>query len=112
MKKTIVIINEQHKLMKEQKELLNSNFDSWEKKEVPASGWNINQMENVISDLTLFSGTVVMASPVTYMVMQLAKLHSDYYVEVKIFHNDNREKVELPNGKVIHKVAKTGWQLV
>ncbi|MGM0409230.1 MAG: hypothetical protein ACQEQF_00605 [Bacillota bacterium] len=112
MKKSIVIINEQHTLMEEQEQILNSNFDSWETKEVPASGWNIDEMESIISELTLFDGTVVMASPVPYMVMQLGKLHSDYYVEVKIFHNDNRKKVELPNGKVIHKVAKTGWQLV
>jgi len=31
---------------------------------------------------------------------------------VHIFHNDNREKKELPNGKIIHTVAQKGWVLV
>jgi uncharacterized protein (DUF111 family) len=30
----------------------------------------------------------------------------------KVFHNDNREKKELPNGKIIMTVAKKGWVLV
>jgi hypothetical protein len=30
----------------------------------------------------------------------------------QVFHNDRREKKELPNGKVIMTVAKEGWELV
>ena len=33
-------------------------------------------------------------------------------VEVKVLHNDKREKKELPNGKIIMTVAQAGWVIV
>ena len=35
-----------------------------------------------------------------------------YGTQVLVFHNDKRQKRELPNGKIISVVAETGWQLV
>jgi len=31
---------------------------------------------------------------------------------IRVLHNDNRQKKELPNGKIIMTVAETSWQLV
>ena len=54
---------------------------------------------------TLDTDTVVVfCSPIPAMM----KLLDGWFV----FHNDAREKVELPNGKIIMKVAEKGWQLV
>lgn len=53
---------------------------------------------------------VVFASPVPYLLKELACRFGDK--RVRVFHNDHREKVELPNGRVINKVASTGWQIV
>lgn len=36
----------------------------------------------------------------------------DERYKVLIFHNDNREKKELPGGKVVSVVSQTGWQLI
>ena len=66
---------------------------------------------------------VIFASPVPYMLMRLSDLAAQcidpntgtkaYALErVYVFHNDNREKKELPNGKIIQTVASTGWILV
>lgn len=64
---------------------------------------------------------VVFVSPIPYMMIQLTR--KEYYIPtleyvdqtgmfIKTFHNDNRDKKELPNGKIIYTVAKEGWQLV
>jgi hypothetical protein len=107
MEKVQVIINEQHKLTAEQETLLNNRFDKWELYKVPAEGWTIAEMNNRMFDLT--TAKCVFVSPIPYMLKILTSIN---YKNIYIFHNDKREKVELPNGKVIYKVADTGWQIV
>lgn len=104
MKRALVILNEQHKLMDEQVAILDGLFD-WSVKAVPASGWSLSQMREVIQELKAFDGEVVFASPVPALLMGMEGRGF-------LFHNDRREKKELPNGKVIMAVAQTGWQLV
>ena len=126
MKKVKVIMNEQHKLMEEQIKILNERFgESWEIYPVPEKGWSLEEMKRVYEELK--SGyVIVFASPIPYLIMKLA--HDEgYYIAasenplygatytsstVLIFHNDKREKKELPNGRIVHVVAQTGWQLV
>lgn len=126
MKNVKVIMNEQHSLMEEQENILNEKFsDNWEIFPVPAEGWTLEEMEKVYEELK--SGyTIIFASPIPYLIMKLS--HDEgYYIatsenplygvvysssEVMIFHNDKREKKELPNGRIVHVVAQTGWQLV
>jgi len=102
-----VIINEQHELTAEQETLLNTRFYNWELHKVPAEGWNKAQMDEKIFDLS--ATKCVFVSPIPYMLMRLTSIN---YRDIYIFHNDKREKVELPNGKVIYKVADTGWELI
>lgn len=104
MKRALVILNEQHKLMDEQVAILDGLFD-WSVKAVPASGWSLSQMREVVQELKAFDGEVVFASPVPALLMGMEGRGF-------LFHNDRREKKELPNGKVIMAVAQTGWQLV
>ena len=123
---TKIIINEQHGLIEEQRQLLEEKFGSnIEMLLVPASGWTLEEMETVAKDLE--GETVVFVSPIPFLLSALSFM-SGYGHEstclsanghlmgentnVFIFHNDNREKKELPNGKVIFTVAKTGWQLI
>lgn len=127
--KAIVIINEQHSLLSDQNRILNSYFDSYELYKVPAEGWSIKQMNeqvdnDIIQENYNYSKAIVFASPVPYLLAHCASVsgridtaREDYGLAIPelyvyLFHNDKREKKELPNGKVISVVAKEGWQLV
>ena len=102
--KALIILNEQHSLMNEQVTILDGLFD-WSVKAVPASGWHLSQMREVLQELKSFDGEVVFASPIPALLMGMEGGGF-------LFHNDRREKKELPNGKIIMTVAQTGWQLV
>jgi len=102
--KALVLLNEQHSLMNEQVAILDGLFN-WSVKAVPASGWSLSQMREVLQELKAFDGEVVFASPIPALLMGMEGGGF-------LFHNDRREKKELPNGKVIMTVAQTGWQLV
>jgi hypothetical protein len=123
MKKAIVVINEQHNLMAEQQQILDSQYESWQLCEVPASGWTLEEQKDKACELACDQADKVMASPVPYLLMSLAYtrgVNSEmspgrcliFRGDLYLFHNDKREKKELPGGKVISVVAQTGWQLV
>jgi len=126
MSKVTIIINEQHSLLEEQEQILNKTYTTWEKLLVPASGWTIEEIKEVAIKL---EGVVIFVSPIPVLIKWLSedseingynKCPAGYYntsnmsmVEsVKIFHNDKREKKELPNGRIISVTAETGWQLI
>jgi len=129
--KTLVILNEQHKLMEEQVEILNAEFDvgGWEICSVPADGWTYNEIYDIGNELIDEYERVVFASPVPALLSKLCFDEGynkamtendidekDYYhgiiQRVFVFHNDRRVKKTLPNGKVISTVAEKGWRLV
>lgn len=124
MNKAIVLINEQHKMMKEQIEILNDKYESWETCLVPASGWTIKEQKEKAIELQDHWRDIVFASPVPFLLMLCSNRdgrasEAQYWGQnapetsaVSLFHNDKREKKELPNGKIINVVAQTGWQLV
>ena len=116
MKKAIVIMNEQHSLLTEQKLGLSDMFkDSWEIKNVPAKGWTWQEQDKITKDLINTDIThVVFVSPVPVLLRNLSYEHGKDLNNpaVLVFHNDNREKKELPGGKIISVVAQEGWQLV
>jgi hypothetical protein len=105
---TNVILNEQHKLMDDQKRMLDERFGiaGWEIASVPKSGWDLKEMRNVAEILK--NETVCFASPIPALMKLVASTGNEFYV----LHNDNREKKELPNGKIIMTVAKEGWMIV
>lgn len=104
-----VIINEQHQLMEEQQKILQETFGEFEFLKVPADGWNLQEMKEVNESL---SGNVVFCSPIPVLLGLVAANAKEKHTNVYVFHNDVREKKELPNGKIIQVVAATGWQLV
>lgn len=119
MKKNVVIINEQHQLLEGQKTLLDKTFgiDGWELKLAPAIGWTKEEINVVYKELC-HPGSVTFISPVPLLMAQLS-----YYTGVSdsvgsadfrvfLFHNDKREKKELPGGKIIQVISKDGWELV
>ena len=113
---TIVIMNEQHSLLPEQEKILNEKFNnSWEFMKVPADGWALYQMREKIMEIIDKSTVdnnifVVFVSPIPYMLKIMVS--SSSVKETFVFHNDNRIKKELPNGKIISVVAETGWCLL
>ena len=124
MKKiAIVYINEQHTMMDEQKSILDQKYKkSWSVILVPAKGWTLEQQKEIISehDMNIFNNRIenidfVFASPIPYMVKEfgaMAQLYCEQNIDTLVFHNDNRDKKEIPGGKVIMVVSKTGWELV
>lgn len=126
--KTIVVMNESHGLMDEQKSILDRKYPNYEILSVPASGWTLQEIDGVADTIheKLIEGgketenAVIFVSPIPALIKACMMravspdyMESIYYCyEILIFHNDNREKKELPNGKIIQVVAKTGWQLV
>jgi hypothetical protein len=112
--KAIVVLNEQHSLMSEQEEILKDTFDSFNIKSVPANGWTLEEMRNIAIELSgeMVKGVnIIFASPVPALMIFTAKLEMHNIGRVAVFHNDRREKKELPNGKIIFTVAQTGWEL-
>jgi len=124
-----VFLNEQHSLMEEQSKLLDEEFDSWTIVSVPAHGLSLAEQKeiaqkvgNKVGAIDYSEGidvTFVFASPVPFLLKEMSvnskqdgTFGMDYLYDVRVFHNDKRDKKELPNGKVIFTVAKEGWQLV
>lgn len=108
-----VILNEQHTLLEEQKTLLDDKFGKqWVILSVPAEGWNRSEIGEVAKRLV--NDTVVFASPIPLLLGTLAYEQGCGSAKLQTFllHNDKREKKELPTGKVISVVAKTGWELI
>ncbi len=110
MTTAIVIMNEQHQLMAEQRQLLDAKYESWDFCKVPASGWTLAEQQEKSEELASNPADKVIASPVPYLLMRLATTRGKG--GLCLFHNDKREKKELPGGRIINVVAQTGWQLV
>ncbi|HHX32210.1 MAG TPA: hypothetical protein GX712_06435 [Bacteroidales bacterium] len=111
-----VIINETHSLLDEQKALIEKlrkdaflcdDLHKVVTVKVPAKGWTLEQMKEKGKEMR--GSWVIFVSPIPFLIKYLSR---DMGTGVRIFHNDNREKKELPNGKIIHTVSRTGWQLV
>lgn len=131
-KKGIVIINEQQKLLLEQERILEEKFEEYELLKVPKESWSLQEMKRISEEIheelstieveldsnfmyPIVESAVVFVSPIPFMIkaLQLLAMEEDgEEYDVLIFHNDRREKKELPGGKIIYTVAETGWQLV
>ena len=122
----LIIINEQHTLLDVQNEILLNRFgvDGWNTLPVPARGWTQEEMDAIMASDIFKTKTVIFISPIPYMIKMLtaasmANMHLQNIItrysrtveSVLLMCNDNREKRELPNGKIIFTVAKTGWYL-
>ena len=107
MKKVLVILNEQHKLMESQEALLNDRFkDNWRVLPIPQNGMTKIQQDEALRDIK--GHVLVFASPIPYLLGKAV----DQGETTLVLHNDLREKKELPNGKIISVVAKEGWELL
>jgi len=124
-KKAIIIINENHSMMDEQKSIIEERYQNYEFLKVPAQGWTLEEMRSIVEEISSMDLRgcyleVVFVSPVPFMIRELTRreiLFLNEYAEqtnlfVRVFHNDRREKKELPDGRIIQVVAQTGWQLV
>ena len=118
--KTKVVINEQHSLLPNQVEILDSKFqiNGWELFKIPAEGLTLAAQIATAGRIQENPG-VVFASPVPVLLarcvalaVEADSLGGGLRGSIWILHNDHREKKELPGGKVIMTVAQTGWQLV
>ena len=115
--KAIVIINETHSMMDEQKSIIEERYQNYEFLKVPSHGWTLEEMKKIKSKIweeymnSDEEMNIVFISPVPYLLKELAAV-SQGAENVLVMHNDRREKKELPDGRIISVVAQTGWQLV
>ncbi len=106
-KHIVVVINEQHTLLYEQLTLLG---DNWSTQTTPKNGLNLIDQRSLAASLIEHDrgNKIVFCSPVPFLLAKVAKEHPC----VGVFHNDRREKKELPNGEVISVIAREGWEIV
>ena len=118
----LVVMNETHSLLPEQEEILEKEYEEFNILPVPSQGWDtdeildqINQLHDKACEEKL---DIVFVSPIPLMIRELTEMamcpkgSGRRRYKVKLFHNDRREKKELPNGEIIQVVAQTGWELV
>lgn len=110
----VVIKNVTHRLFEEQQvliEQLTTNADEIKVLEVPADGWDLQEMNRVLENFESYPNDTkfIFVSPIPYLLKETVKRYGD---QVLIFHNDRREKKELPDGRIIQVVASKGWQLL
>ena len=123
--KTVVVINEAHTLMEDQKRVLEELNKDFEFLKVPTDGWTYEEQISVAEELITKADQVVFASPIPALLMILsrvegikhfAKMEGEDSIEVRVLHNDQRVAKEIPDGKggvrMIHTVSPTGWILV
>ena len=114
MKKTTIIIkNETHDILPDQAGYL-PYHRACTFFEVPAKGWSLEQIVNIANEILWNrpENFIISVSPVPVLLGLLAAGADAAGKRVYVFHNDHREKKELPDGKIIMVVAKTGWKLV
>ncbi len=111
--KAYVIINESHDLFPQQEDCL-LEFQEWERINIPSQGLTLREMDELLDKWEgdwerMDERILVFASPVPYLMVESARR---WPYTVRVFHNDKREKKELPNGKIIMTVAKEGWEII
>ena len=103
----VVVINEQHKLLPEQRALLERLRAPWAELRVPAGGWPLAEIRARFRALRGQRGVrVLFVSPIPAAMRVLGG------TKWGVFHNDKREKRELPDGRIVAVTAKTGWEIV
>ena len=110
-KQALVFLNEQHKLLPIQVDLLNKNFGegNWGIFPIPAEGLSLQDIKNILAISR--SARVVLASPVPALLAGFASLAGQGEGHVWIFHNEFREAIEV-EGRIIHGLHPKGWELV
>jgi len=109
MERIFIVMNEQHSIMESQEELLVQHFGDAKREyvKIPATGLTHQQQLDIVNSIDS-SETVVFVSPVPLMLVRSALNMQQTY----LFANEGREKKELPNGKIIFVVPRTGWELI
>ena len=107
MKKALLVINEQHSILPDQERVLKLAGYEYEEFKIPAKGMTLAEMREAVDSFPAWS-KIIFLSPVPAMMSMLNSKGKRF----RVFHNDNREKKELANGKIIMTVAKEGWELV
>ena len=104
-----VIINEQHKLLPDQSRALDEALGAgaWTVQTVPAAGLTLAEIDAMARAIPCGVG-LVMASPIPALMV----LAAWWGRKVRCLHNDKRDKVETPDGRITMRVAADGWVVV
>lgn len=123
--RNVVIMNEAHSLLSEQEKILKEKFKRYEFLYIPKNGWSKEDQQRIAKQLVNEGGNIIFISPVP-VLLGLIAFYKGYGqagietgqpfmgcdINLFLFHNDHRQKKELPDGRIIQVVASTGWQLM
>ena len=115
--RAIIIINETHSMMDEQKSIIEERYQNYEFLKVPSHGWTLEEMKKIKSKIWeeyMYSSgemNIVFVSPVPYLLKELASLGAKFS-SFKSLWCTMTQGERTPDGRIISVVAQTGWQLV
>ena len=110
------VINKAHSLMVEQEQILNSLIsegDDLIRVDVPEEGLTLEQqieLSHSLMDEMNGDDYLIFVSPIPCMIGYICST-IESSKNILIFGNDKREKKELPNGRIVQVISKTGWYL-
>lgn len=116
MKLALVIINEQHTLLPEQKKLLEKRY-VFQEILLPKRGLDKAAMLNLATELILENKRwlkkhrvqeIIFVSPIPGLMAMLCQRGKSF----RVLHNSRREKVENPDGRLVMTLAKKGWEII
>ncbi|MDZ5005859.1 hypothetical protein GNF40_06875 [Clostridium perfringens] len=106
--KVIIVKNEQHTLLKEQKVILESKFSEYEYLNIYKEGISIKEQLEIIKYLLKKKVDIIFLSPIPLMLGKLSKYSQN---SVYVFTNSKRNKSEK-NGKITFNIENSGWKLL
>lgn len=106
--KVIIVKNEQHTLLEEQKLILESKFSGYEYLNIPKEGISIKEQLEIIEDLINKNVHIIFLSPIPLMLGKLSKYSQN---SVYVFTNSKRNKSEK-NGQITFNIENSGWELL
>ena len=106
--KVIIVKNEQHTLLEEQKVILESRFSEYEYLNIPKEGISIKEQFEIIEYLLKKNIDIIFLSPIPLILGKLSKYSKNL---VCVFTNSKRNKIEK-NGQISFNIEKNGWELL
>jgi len=111
MKVVKIVINEEHRLLKCQHEVLEKTFGrAWyEYIQIPAGGMTAKEQVELAGRMWEEECDVVVVSPAPVLLTELVKVKKKKG-KLYVFVNDKREKIEK-DGRILLKLPADGWYL-
>ena len=107
-KNAILIINVDQELFPDQITLLNRNYASFKRLNIPMNKYTKDIAAKVTSDLLATGDDIIVRSTLPILMAEF----QNQKLKFKVLHNETRTKKILKSGKIIYPVSRFKWELV